>query len=144
MFGMCSYHQSIHNRWNFNICFNVWVVVGWLFPVRVCQQRPPCFWPDLKPQNAIPPPSHHTGLLLSLKQYFNFLLFQIHLQPLHFHFIHNKQTFIIRWSQTRPKHLKKGIVLRDYCPVSHQTWKDLVRFPLMGAKRYWFLHRKTQ
>ena len=31
----------------------------------------------------------------------------------------------------RPKHLKKAIVLRDYCPVSHQTWKDLMWCPLI-------------
>ena len=28
---------------------------------------------------------------------------------------------------------KKAIVLRDCCPVSHQTWKDLVWCPLSGA-----------
>ena len=28
--------------------------------------------------------------------------------------------------QTRPEHLKNAVVLRDYCPTSHQTWKDLV------------------
>ena len=74
-FGMLSWYQSIQNRWKFNICFNVWVVVGILFAVRARKQRPPCFWPDFKPQNAIPPPSHHTGLLSSSKQYFIFLRF---------------------------------------------------------------------
>ena len=74
-FGMLSWYQSIQNRWKFNICFNVWVVVGIVFAVRARKQRPPCFWPDFKPQNAIPPPSHHTGLLSSSKQYFIFLRF---------------------------------------------------------------------
>ena len=54
-FGMLSWYQSIHNRWKFNICFNVWVVVGIVFAVRGRKQRPPCFWPDFKLQNAIPP-----------------------------------------------------------------------------------------
>ena len=27
-FGMLSWYQLIQNRWKFNICFNVWVVVG--------------------------------------------------------------------------------------------------------------------
>ena len=71
-FGMLSWYQSIQNRWKFNICFNVWLVVGIVFAVRARKQRPPCFWPDFKPQNAIPPSSHHTGLLSSLKQYFIF------------------------------------------------------------------------
>ena len=74
-FWMLSWYQSIQNRWKFNICFNVWVVVGIVFAVRARKQRPPCFWPDFKPQNAIPPPSHHTGLLSSSKQYFIFLRF---------------------------------------------------------------------
>ena len=72
-FWMLSWYQSIQNRWKFNICFNVWVVVGTVFAVRARKQRPPCFWPDFKPQNAIPPPSHHTGLLSSSKQYLIFL-----------------------------------------------------------------------
>ena len=71
-FWMLSWYQSIQNRWKFNICFNVWVVVGIVFAVRARKQRPPCFWPDFKPQNAIPPPSHHTGLLSSSKQYLIF------------------------------------------------------------------------
>ena len=74
-FWMLSWYQSIQNRWKFNICFNVWVVVGILFAVRARKQRPPCFWPDFKPQNTIPPPSHHTGLLSSSKQYLIFLRF---------------------------------------------------------------------
>ena len=78
-FGMLSWYQSIQNRWKFNICFNVWVVVGIVFAVRARKQHPPCFWPDFKPQNAIPTPSHHTGLLSPSKQYFIFLRFWIHL-----------------------------------------------------------------
>ena len=54
-FGMLSWYQSIQNRWKFNICFNVWVVVGIVFAVRERKQRPPCLWPDFKPQTAIPP-----------------------------------------------------------------------------------------
>ena len=54
-FGMLSWYQSIQNRWKFNICFNVWVVVGIVFVVRERKQRPSCFWPDFKPQTAIPP-----------------------------------------------------------------------------------------
>ena len=54
-FGMLFWYQSIQNRWKFNICFNVWVVVDIVFAVRARKQRPPCFWPDFKPQNAIPP-----------------------------------------------------------------------------------------
>ena len=74
-FWMLSWYQSIQNRWKFNICFNVWVVVGIVFVVRARKQRPPCFWPDFKPQNALPPPSHHTGLLSSSKQYLIFWRF---------------------------------------------------------------------
>ena len=55
IFGMLSWYQSIQNRWKFNICFNVWVVVGIVFAVRARKQSPPCFWPDFKPRNAIPP-----------------------------------------------------------------------------------------
>ena len=54
-FGMLSWYQSIQNRWKFNICFNVWVVVGIVFAVRERKQHPSCFWPDFKPQTAIPP-----------------------------------------------------------------------------------------
>ena len=35
-----------------------------------------------------------------------------------------------------PKHLKKAIVLRDYCPVSHQTWKDLVYAPFNNTQLF--------
>ena len=42
-FGMLSWYQSVQNRWKFNICFNVWVVVGIDFAVRARKQRPPCF-----------------------------------------------------------------------------------------------------
>ena len=73
--GMLSWYQSIQNRWKFNICFNVWVVVGIVFAVRARKQRPPCFWPDFKHQNAIPPPSHHTDYFRHWKQYFIFWRF---------------------------------------------------------------------
>ena len=62
-YGMFLFHQPIQNRWKFNICFNVWVVFRLVFAVRACKQRPPCFWPVFKPQNAIPTSSHYTGLL---------------------------------------------------------------------------------
>ena len=62
-YGMFLFHQPIQNRWKFNICFNVWVVFRLVFAVHACKQRPPCFWPVFKPQNAIPTSSHYTGLL---------------------------------------------------------------------------------
>ena len=78
-YELFSFYQPIQNRWKFNICFNVWVVFGLVFVVRACKQRPPCFWPVFKPQNAITTSSHYTGLLSLLKRYINFWRFHINL-----------------------------------------------------------------
>ena len=74
-FGMLSWYQSIQNRWKFNICFNVLVVVGIVFAVQARKQRPPCFWPDFKPQNAIPPPFASYGTTFVIKTIFYFFAF---------------------------------------------------------------------
>ena len=50
---------------------------------------------------------------------------------LHFYFVYNKSIFIIKKSQTRPEHLKKAVVLRDYCLISHKRGRILVQCPFM-------------
>ena len=110
---MHSYYQSIQNWWKFNICFNVWVRVNSALPF---------FYPFSSLEAQFRP-------LRILRDYFlnqkDNLISDVNF--LHFYFVYNKSIFIIKKSQTRPKHLKKAVVLRDYCLISHQTWKDLVQ-----------------
>ena len=63
-FKIFSSIQTVGNFFNFNICFNVWVVFRLVFAVRAFKQHPPCFWPVFEPQNAFPAMSSSEDLFL--------------------------------------------------------------------------------
>ena len=122
--------KPIQNRWKFNICFNVWIVFRLIFAVRASKQRPPCFWPVFKPQNAIRPLHIIRDYFLNYNDILISDLFILMYRPYIFISYITFQHLSFKRPRQDQNISKNAVVLRDYCPTSHQTWKDLVKCSL--------------